>query len=486
MEVGRDDRCSARLWQGRDLVLERDVALTLFSAASYDQAAENQMRSAVQRALRAARLETTGAARVLDVLEPDRSSGATVAAVVAEWTPGRNLADFIREGLPSPSVAASIVVPLAGAVDAAHRAGLVLGCDHPHRIRVTPDGQGRLAFPGAPPQTGQSDDVRGLGAILYLLLTGYWPLPGGPGDLPRARNVEPEGVPTSPRELRPEVPPDLATLALRTLDGAGPGGVHSGGTVQRLLEQRLLAPSVASSDDTEVITSAGEIAPVVDPADPEQEIRQRQKKLGVSVAVLVAAALLILGYVGVQVASVFQDKPSSPALIVGGPSQAAPAGRPAPPPPPAATAGPIPVDSLTVYDISGQGSPDNADKVRRLIDGDPRTGWSTDSYFQQFPAFKKGLGVMLTFAQPVAPASVSIDSPSPGTVLEVRSAPSPDAALDQTTVLGTATLGNGTTQIPLRPAPPSRYLLLWITGLSGGGDHNQSELSEIGVQRRAT
>jgi serine/threonine protein kinase len=477
-EVGRDDRCAARLWQGRDLVLERDVALTLFIAGAYDRAAETAMSSAVQRALRSARLEADGAARVLDVLEPDSSSGNTVAAVVAEWTPGRDLVDIVKNGLPSPSVAASMLAPLAGAVDAAHRSGLVLGCDHPHRIRVTPDGLARLAFPGPPPETGPADDVRGLGAALYLLLTGYWPLPGGPSSLPSAKTTEPDGTPVNPRTLRSEVPTDLATLALRSLGGAAPGGVHTGAAVQRMLEFNTVA-----ADDPDILPT-GNGAARLNPADPEQELRERQRKLHLSVAVLVTAAVLILGYAGVQLASVFNENPSSPALIVGGPSPAAPAGQPAPPPPP--PAGPIPVASLTVYDISGQGTPDNADQVGRLVDGNPSTGWSTDSYFQQFPAFKKGLGVMLAFAQPVAASSVTIDSPSPGTVLEVRSAPSPNAPLSQTTVLGSATLADGTTQIPLRAAPPTRYLLLWITGLSGGGDHNKSELSEVDVQRRAT
>ena len=65
-EVGRDERCSAQLWRGRDLVLERDVALTLFIAETPGGDAENQTRSAVQRALRSARLTSVGAARVLD------------------------------------------------------------------------------------------------------------------------------------------------------------------------------------------------------------------------------------------------------------------------------------------------------------------------------------------------------------------------------------------------------------------------------------
>jgi len=338
---------------------------------------------------------------------------------------------------------------------------------------VSPGGRARLAFPGAPPENTPHDDIRGLGAALYLLLTGYWPLPGGAGGL-SPPPLERDGSPVSPRTLRPDVPVELSTLALRCLAGSSTAGVHTGAAVQRVLEFN------ASVGDTELLPTMDKEQPA--PSDPEQARKERRVRLVMSVVALVGAMLLILGYVGMQLASVFSDGPDGPALIVGGPPPAAP-GQPGPPPgaPPA----PIPVTDLSVYDISGEGTPDNEDDVGLLVDGDRSTGWSTDSYFQQFPAYKEGLGVMMRFEQPIAVSSVTIDSPSPGTVLEVRAAPGPDAALDETTVLGSATLGNGSTQIQLRPGPPTRYLLLWITGLGGGGDHNKSELSEVGVQQRA-
>jgi hypothetical protein len=271
------------------------------------------------------------------------------------------------------------------------------------------------------------------------------------------------------------VPVELSTLALRCLADSSTGGVHTGAAVQRVLEFN------ASVGDTELLPTMDKEQPA--PSDPEQVRKERRIRLGMSVAALVAATLLILGYVGMQLASVFGNGPDGPpALIVGGPAPAAPAGQPAPPPAPPA---PIPVADLSVYDISGEGTPDNEDDVGLLVDGDRNTGWSTDSYYQQFPVYKEGLGIMMRFDQPMAASSVTIDSPSPGTVLEVRGAPGPDAPLYKTTILGVATLGNGSTVIQLQPGPPTKYLLLWITELSGGGDHNRSELSEVGVQQRA-
>jgi hypothetical protein len=276
------------------------------------------------------------------------------------------------------------------------------------------------------------------------------------------------------------VPVELSALALRCLVGSGAKGVHTGAAVQQVLELHAAAP-----EDTDLLATTADHRVV--PVDPEKARRQRRFRLGMSLTALITATVLILGYAGLQVASVFVEGPNGPpAVIVGAPPAAAPAPPPGPPPQPAQPPSPIPVVSLSVYDPSRQGTPDNQQDVDLIVDGNPATSWSTDSYYQQFPAFKPGLGVMLRFAKPIAVSAVSINSPSPGTVLEVRTASSQTPRLASTTLVGKATLQNGSTPIQLQPGPPTQYLLLWITGLSGGGDHNRSKISEVGVQQRAS
>ncbi len=476
-EVGRDDRHAVLLWRGRDLVLDRDVALTLFTAAPQDPASVTRIPAAVARALRSARLESAGAARVLDVLEPgvslgERSDGPgsddpSAAVVIAEWTPGWALTELLESGPLPPPMAARVLVPLAGAVDAAHNAGLVLGCDHPDRIRVAPDRQARLAFPGPPPAGGSRDDIRGLGAMLYLLLTGCWPLPDGPPGLP-GPPLGPDGSPVSPTTLRPEVPVELSTVALRCITGPGaPGGVHTGAAVLQVLELNAAGPD-------------GLFAAGARPVDPWRAQRLRRIKFGVSMTALGAATLMILGYAGMEVVSVFTDTGRAPVIVAG----AVPAAKA--PMAPRVLATPVQVRSLTVYDPSGKGSPDHQRDVGKLLDGNPRTAWSTDSYFQQFPVYKKGLGVMLNFEAPISAASMTVVSPSVGTIVEIRTASSPNARLDQTTLVGTATLTSGSNQISLSGAPSARYLLVWITGLGGKQGRHQSKLSDLQIQQWAT
>ncbi|MDQ3887344.1 MAG: protein kinase family protein [Actinomycetota bacterium] len=474
-EVGRDDRCAAQLWRGLDTVLERDVALTLFIAEPGNTVAVTEIRTAVQQALSTARLDTPGAARVLDILEPEPvNAGPPVAAVVAEWTEGRDLVEYIQAGLPEPSVAASMLAPLARAVDDAHRAGLVLGSDHPQRIRITAESRARLAFPGPPVGTQAHDDIRGLGAVLYLVLTGHWALDDGPPALPAAPRG-PEGNVVSPRSLRPTVPLELSTLAVRSLAGSSAGGVHTGAAVLRVLERSM----TIGQAEVQSTNGAADRKPVWHaPEEDPPPSREHRTKLGIGVAALVVATLLIIGWVGGQVASVFsEDETTPPAVVINDP-QSANGVPPAPPP-----AGPVEIKDVAVYDAQGDGDPDNPEDVDLLVDGDPDTSWSTDNYFQQFPAYKPGVGVLVTLTESVTLSSVSLVSPSAGTVVQIRSAPSANPDFDETTVIGTATLNEGRTQIPLQAAPPTRYLIVWITRLAGAGGDNISKLSELDVQR---
>jgi serine/threonine protein kinase len=62
---------------------------------------------------------------------------------------------------------------------------------------------------------GPSTDVYSLGVMLYELLTGTAPFTGRPVDV-IAQLIE--RLPRSPRELRPEIPRDLAAICLKCLE----------------------------------------------------------------------------------------------------------------------------------------------------------------------------------------------------------------------------------------------------------------------------
>ena len=101
----------------------------------------------------------------------------------------------------------------------------------------------------------------------------------------------------------------------------------------------------------------------------------------------------------------------------------------------------MPITGATVF--SPEGTPDDPGHVAAVLDGNPTTVWRTDQYFQQFPALKKGVGIMTTLGSPSKLTRVTISSPTPGTVVEIRTSPTASPTLDQTQMIGQVTLGNG-------------------------------------------
>ncbi|MGX7823761.1 protein kinase family protein [Actinokineospora sp. 24-640] len=476
VHYGVDTRAGAQLWRARDNHLRRDVALTVLMGGPSDGHAAGQARRVLERAAHTARLDHPGTARVLDVVAPGPGLApgeGVLGLVVADWAAGTDLIDLIAEHPLPPGTAARLVEPLASAVDTAHHSGLVLGLDHPQRVRVTPDGQLRLAFPGPLPDAGLRDDVRGLGAVLYLLLTGRWPLPGGPDGVPPAPRG-PDGAVVPPRALFPYIPMELSVAAVHCLAEDG-GGIRTGAALLQVLEraritedqtQRLgaIEPEVTYAEDGTVWTTR-----------PPSNDRAKRRKLAVGVTVLAVATVGVLAWLGVQLISFFDDGggTTGPTVTATAPgNNTGASGLPAPPP--VVAAGPIKAAGVEVFNVAG--TPDNPRRASRAVDGDPATAWKTDTYKQPFPALKPGIGLMASFAEPVVLAEVTVDSPSDGTVVEVRSAPSENPTLEETKVIGKATLRPGQTQLQLDRAEPTQHVLVWITALAEG---NMSELTEI-------
>jgi hypothetical protein len=248
--VGSDTAAGAEFWQAEDTVLQRDVGVTVLRRLAPDNGAIGgeadptgtaRAGEMVVRALRTGSFEHPGCARLLDVLAP----GATgvpddvLGAAVTEWVPGRSLAEAVADGLIKPLAAARAVAPLAAAAEEAHRHGLVLGCDHPQRVRITPEGNAQMCFALPRPDLAPADDVRGLGAVLYTLLTSRWPL--SVADAARAGLGAAHRIPgrvAAPSTQRPGVPVELDTLATGALGPSGSvGHVHTAAAVHRLLDE---------------------------------------------------------------------------------------------------------------------------------------------------------------------------------------------------------------------------------------------------------
>ncbi|RRO13736.1 hypothetical protein EIL87_22385 [Saccharopolyspora rhizosphaerae] len=478
--VGTDDRCDAELWRAKDGVLGRDVALTILVGDRADAAAANNARRTLERAMHASTFNHVGVARVLDVVT--QSAGdppGVLGLVIAEWTHGTDLLDLVAEGPLPPGTAARLMQPLAAAVEAAHHAGLVLGADHPQRIRVTPEGEVRMAFPGPLSHATSSDDVRGLGAALYLLLTGRWALGDAPEELPPAP-TGPDGNLVAPRTLRPAVPMELSTVAVRALgnpDSTGTtGGVRTGAAVLRVLEQ------YATYEPTNTLSNGAppaESNEVWRREDPKPDAAKR-KKLTISVGVLAVATILVLGWIAVGVIGMFTEsnQSSGTGTVISGNNPGT-----AQQPPPQPQASPVRISEGTSF--SANGEPDAPGRINNLFDGDPNTYWSTFGYFQQLGpgGINTATGAVLTLERPAVVQEVVVNSPSAGAKVEVRQvdgSPSMESKL-----LGSAVLGSGDTPVKLEGVAPSDKIMVVLTQLPEDGGEYSARINEITVSGSA-
>ncbi|MDG3016122.1 protein kinase family protein [Speluncibacter jeojiensis] len=498
----------AQCWRGRDTLMGRDVALTRLALSRPDPVVAHRIGARTARA--SAADNGRSVARVFDVVETPLE-----VVVVAEWIPGWSVLDVAESG-PGAAGVARALVGLARAGAEAHAVGAVLGLGDPARLRIDDRGRVVLAFPGVSPEADRAGDLRGIGAVLYALTARVWP--------------EDEGRdPTPPRRLYPEVPMRLSALAVDALGGRVAGiatvvaTLESCGTSDGDLELADIelneletdgapdpagraqapgkhadeptgGPAAATPDAATADTPVAETAVAgtaddahkidADELDAEDEAGDADLRSSWRAA-LIAGIAVVLTLATIAWLDWSPPKPDNPpARSVAAVHPAAHAKAPMGPAVPALTPPPPPpVVPVAAAVYSPQKFPDDAADAGLAIDQNPATAWTTDPYHQQLPAFKNGVGLILTLPDAFDPHSVTITSPTPGTHVEIRTAPGPTGDLAQTQVLGTAALSPGVTTIPLTPGAPVNSLLVWIDGLGRVGDFFQSSIQDITVGR---
>jgi len=228
----------AMVFNGKDLMLERDVAIKLLrSRYAKDPAFRERFR---QEAKAAANLSHPNIVTVYDF-----GYDQARLYIVMEYVAGKDLNTIVQErGRLSIERGLDLAIKACKGIGYAHRAGLV-HCDvKPHNLLVTPDWQLKVTDFGiaralasinpdeltdvvwgspqffSPEQAGgaapsPASDVYSLGVILYLIFTGQLPFIGKTSS--ELAQMHREATPIPPTEINPFIPESLEQVILKVL-----------------------------------------------------------------------------------------------------------------------------------------------------------------------------------------------------------------------------------------------------------------------------
>lgn len=228
----------AVVYQARDLTLERNVAIkVLRQKYSIDPAFREHFH---QEAKAAANLSHPNIVTVYDF-----GFDAERLFIIMEYVPGRDLKQ-LQDDIERFEIqqTLTLISQACAGVGYAHRAGLV-HCDiKPQNLLITPDQRLKVVdfgiaralasiHPGekadivwgsphyfSPEQAAgiapsPASDVYSIGIIMYEMLTGQLPFISSTST--ELAKMQREVMPRAPRELNPEIPPELEQILLKVL-----------------------------------------------------------------------------------------------------------------------------------------------------------------------------------------------------------------------------------------------------------------------------
>jgi Tol biopolymer transport system component len=253
-----------RAWDSR---LQREVALKLLKPAARDALTSPSLSAIVDEGRLLASVRHPHVVTVYDAAR----HGETVG-VWMEFVRGRTLAEMVRADGPfGPHETMAIGIALCGAVSAIHRVGLLhqdIKADNVMRERggrIVLMDFGAAAVAAAPPDAlsrgvfgsphylapelfaataapSKQSDIYSLGALLFFLLAGSFPVEGD--DLEAMREMHRRGERRLLRDVRPDVPLPLAAVVERCLAADPAARFASVGALEQALDTTVAAAPV--------------------------------------------------------------------------------------------------------------------------------------------------------------------------------------------------------------------------------------------------
>jgi serine/threonine-protein kinase len=489
------------VYRAFDTVLERPVAIKLMHREIATDS--DQLERFRREARSVAQLNHPHVVSVIDAgEEPDADEPELgTPYIVLEYVDGETLKGLIRRAGPLEiPQALAYAIEIARALGAAHERRIVHRDVKPHNVLIDPEGGAKITDFGiarslseegltqagrvlgttdyvspeqalGQPVTPQSD-LYSLGVVLYEMLTGDVPFHGDSPVAVAMKHVR-EQVPDV-QARRPQISAATAAVVDRALAKNLDERYPDAASMEGALEEVLAIEASRSGQATGEVTSVLQTLPGRVRRRLPWRMRHRGRWIA-SLAVLGAIVALVI-----VIAAEGTHKGTGVPPGAGARHGLEPV--------------PLAADAAHDYNPFGTG-PENRDQIGNLVDSDPSTSWSTETYYEG--TLRKpggvGLGVYLDAYPKVAARALEIQTTTPGFAVQVYGAEAVQSALVygsseslaargwQGPLGASADVRNGE-RIPLHIGEDSfRYYLVWMIALPPG--EQSASISELTLFR---
>jgi len=448
LDVQISSSLSSPIWRAMDQSLKRWVTLILLPTSD--------LRSVklLQECQQAAVNDRRDVVSILDVVPDGKiSSGADsnsqdrYVGIVTEWLDGETLDRLIvRRGevLPVEQALRQLGI-IANTLMHAHSLNVFHRRLRPHNVIFSQGQEVRLtgfgvdsALLGPDSMDGIAQDIKGVGQLLFVMITGMWPL-GSVDSLPAALSDGGSGL-VLPSQVHGGVSSYIDRLYQRTQDGT-----------YTSMRQLLDALSVGEVEESESLQSRVSrlTASSVTWSPPQSSQSSR-----VRTSVIAGLSVLVFGWIGWQLLTSNFQRSEAPVAILASPLPSIAV--------PQATGEVAKAVTVTSYDPLGDNE-ENADQALLAIDSDNETAWTTASYNKSDMSGKAGVGLLVDLGVEKEVYSVEIDFISAGHTAEIYVVNSTEPDFATELKFGDTNPNESSSEISSTDPVSGRYVLVWLT-----------------------
>ena len=460
---------SSPIWRAMDLSLKRWVNLILLPTSD--------LRSVklLQECQIAAVNDRRDVVSILDVISDGKISTAgdldsqdRYVGIVTEWLDGETLDRLlVRRGevLPVEQALRQLGI-IANTLIHAHSLNVFHRRLRPHNVIFSQGQEVRLAGFGVdsallgPDSTnGVSQDIKGVGQLLFVMTTGMWPN-GSVDSLPAALSDGGSGL-VLPSQVHGGIRPYIDRLYQKTQDGTFTS-----------MRQVLDALSVGEVEESESLQSrVSRLTASSVTWTPPQSAKSSKLRS----TLIAGLSVLVFGWLGWQLLTSNFARADSDIAVLLSPLPSVEVSS--------ATGELAQIVAVTAYDPLGDNE-ENAEQALLAVDGDVETAWTTVNYRQADMSGKAGVGLLLDLGTSQDVYGVEIEFTAVGHSGEIYVLDSPVPDLVTAPKFGDFDPASSSSSVSVKAAATGRYVLVWLTPdlPKSETDEFQGGISEIKVR----